>query len=135
MSRLGFVTKYGGPVTTSGAAATNIVLFNPAADLPLPAALNNVALHVEGILMARDSSNNCASVRVARAFKVVSGALSALGTQASVIGVGIGDAGLSTIIGTLTTGGGQIVLQGTGIIATNIEWTGALEIWSGEFLP
>ncbi len=133
MSRLGGVKKYGGPVTTSGAAVTTIVNWNPAAELPFT--FNNAALHVEGVLIAKDSSNNSASLRVARSFKLISGTLSALGSQASVIGVGIGDAGLATIAGTLTTNGGIIVLQGTGIIATSIEWTGYIEIWSGEFTP
>lgn len=133
MSRLGQVTKYGGPVTTTGAAVTTVVNWNPLAELPFT--FNNVALHIEGVLIARDSSNNSASVRVGRSFKLISGTVSALGTQASVLGVGIGDAGLSTIAATLTTSQGVVVLQATGIAATTIEWTGFIEIWSGEFTP
>lgn len=135
MSRLFQVNKAGGPVTTSGTATANIVTFDLVSDLPIPAALNNVALHVEGIMVMKDASNNSASFRVARAFKMISGTLSALGTQATVIGVGIGDAALSTAAGTLTSSGNIILLQGTGIIALTIEWTGFLSIWSGQFLP
>lgn len=121
---------HGGIVTTDG-TVTTIVSFDPTTELPVPFA--NAGLHVEGVLIAKDGSNNVASVRVARGFKIIAGALSALGTQASVVAVGIGDAGLATIAATLDAQSTVIRLRATGIAATTITWSGFIWLSSGEF--
>lgn len=117
-------------VVTSDGTITNVVVVS----LPsLPGWTGgNVGLHVEGVLVGRDSSGNFVSTRVARAVKMQAGTLSALGTQASAIGVGIGDAALAAIVATLDVSGTDLRLRATGVIATSIGWRGFIEIWSGD---
>ncbi len=120
-----------GPIATADGNVATVFTYDPATELPV--VVNNAGLHLEAVLIARDSSNNVASLRMARAFKTLGGTLTALGTQASVIAVGIGDVALATIAGTLDANANIIRVRATGIAATNITWTGFMWLCASEF--
>ncbi len=130
--RLHDIQVAGGPVTTSGVETKTIVEVN-LASIPAWSSLSNHGFHVEGVLIGKNGSNEVASTRVARSAKIVSGVLSILGTLQTPIGLGAGDGSLVTSSAIIDTSGLFMRLRVTGIVVTEIEWTGFLEIWSGQF--
>lgn len=122
------------PVNTIGVETKSII------ELPIASLLDivsvgsaNVGFHVEAVVSVKDGVTSYASMRAARAFRLIGGSLTALGTQAAAIGVGIGDAALGTALSVLDASGTTLRVRGTGITLLTLEWTAHVHIWSGEF--
>jgi hypothetical protein len=141
MARLGWLRKVAGPVnTTDGTTVTTIHTVDLTALPELVkadgtfVAFNGAGLHVEGVLVGRDTNNgDVVTVRASRAFNRISGNLSGLGNAAVNIVAPQGSAALTTAAVTIDASSNSIRLRVTGVAGKTIEWTGFLELFSGEF--
>lgn len=116
----------GGPVTTSGAVTNTIASCDMAA-----LGVSGAVIHVEGVLIGKEAAPAGVTLRVSRAFHRVGGVLTALGNVAN-IAAPAGSASLLTSAGVLDLSGDLIRLRATGVAALDIEWTGYIDIWTGE---
>lgn len=120
-------TQVGGPVTTVSTATQTLAEWDLAAE-----AIDGCCIHVEGVLIGKQGTTASVTTRVARAFHRQAGTLTALGSLAS-LAAPIGSAALLTAAGVLDTSGNLIRLRATGVNGINLEWTGYLYAWTGEY--
>jgi len=99
-------------VSTTNATVTTILT------IVLPTAGNVVG---QAFVNARDSGGNAKSWNVNFGGKSVAGVASVLGAVASLLAVG--DAGAATWAVSVSASSGNILLQVTGALATNIDWS------------
>ncbi len=99
-------------VATTDATPTTL------ATLPLP--ISGTTAIVEACYGMR-SGNNCAQTKKRAIIRNVSGTLTV--ASLSTLDALAGDAGLLTASGTIIVSGTNIIIQGTGIAATNITWS------------
>lgn len=73
------------------------------------------------------ATNRCANTRVCFGAQNLAGAAAILGTPAILLSIANGsDAAMNTVAVTITVSLGNVLIQGTGIAATNIQWTVSL---------
>jgi hypothetical protein len=127
-----------GNITTTNATPSVICSFdlaNPLGNVATP--INNTAIYVEGIVCAQISGSAYGSAKIAKSFKIVSGSVTSLFAQQSLVagsgGLLLGDVGITTALGTIDNNSTLIRLNATGILATTILWTGYLWIYTCEF--
>jgi hypothetical protein len=92
-----------------------------------PLSLLTIALPTAGnasidvFVVARDSGGNSKSFKFSVGAKSVGGVATVLGAVASLLAVG--DAGAAAWTATAVASSGNIVIQVTGALATNIDWS------------
>ena len=99
-------------------------------DLAAPAiceAINGQGLYVEMVAIAQSTGNGVAGGKVGGVFKRISGTLSLLGTPASLY-LTVADLAVASVL--MTTSGTKIQASVTGILATTINWTFHIQLWS-----
>lgn len=135
MSRLNFQAPISGTTSTSSNTTVTLATFDFTSN-PTGLVLDNVGVLVQGYICAQ-SGTNVATAFISRSFKRMSGTVSAVNSLTSIVagtaGALIGDVALVTAVGNISNSGNTIILQCTGIIATNITWSGYLTIYTGEF--
>jgi hypothetical protein len=90
--------------------------------------------YVEMVVNARITGTNAGGVaRLARPFQNPSGTLALVGagliTIVGTAGALVGDATITTAVGTFVTSGNIVQPRVTGIVATNIEWLLDVRYW------
>ena len=140
MARWNSVRVVGGPTNTTDAATATTIASLDLAATTYSASPDDVAFQVKGILIGRVTATtgapavgDCITVEVVRAYKRITGTVTALGGATTVSTGPIGDASLTGIVGTLDNSTTTVRLRANGIVNTTISWTGHLEFFSGEF--
>lgn len=130
-ARLANITIAGTSITTVGALTSTVATLN----LNAPGfcgSVDNATIHVVGYLIGTDGTNSC-SAQISRAFKRISGTLTALGAGVTNIVPMQGDVAITGSVGLLTASGTTIQLQATGVALITITWQGYLNVWSNDF--
>ena len=135
-------TASGTTTTTDGTTATTIASFDLAniTSANIPFTVQGMA---NGIITSVTNQNNSGMAMVVRGFKQVSSTLSSVvnlsvlgglgGTVVSNLAPLVGDAGIILATVTIDFSGTIVRLRGTGVAVTNITWSGAIWVTTGEF--
>jgi hypothetical protein len=127
MSRIKHTTQ--GTVQTTDTTVTTVVSWTPGSHLPV---VNNCIVSVAGTIVGKSSANGGVTISANATFSIVSGTVTLLGSQTTVLAAQ-GSAALTSSAITIDASSNIIRLRITGIAATTINWTGYLDVKSTEF--
>lgn len=116
--KLGDISN-GAGVTTTDATPTTLLSY------ALPTGL--AAVYLAMVTARNTTTNKSANTVIAFGAQNLAGTAAILGTPTNVLTVANGsDAAMNTVSVAITNSTGNVVVQGTGIAATNILWTVSL---------